>query len=305
MAYEALRFIRPFVKVSSAVAPRLTGNLAFRLFCRPPRIGGLNRTQKRMVESAQVKLSAATTERLAFPGGDIQTYRFKTTETTSRGTILLLHGWTGRAAFMSAFIEPLRAAGFDVTTVDLPGHGESSGRVLHIPLAIAALHAVYHRYGPWHGIVAHSFGGAVAASLVSGAVANFPALPVKRMVLIGTPHSMSEIFTWFGTTLGLTKNGQHWLNDNVKRLAGRGLETFEGRQQLREAAIPTLLLHAPDDKEAAFSGAEVLATAGHHVTLRPMPGLGHRRILYARESIAATVSFLETGESAVSSDLGR
>ncbi len=292
MAYEALKVIRPFVKVSSRLAPRLTGNLAFKAFCTPPRINAADDTQRRLMARAEARMDHAERSRVAYEGGEVQVYRLRTKAATSRGTILLIHGWTGRAAFMSAFVEPLNAAGFDVVALDLPGHGHSSGRILHIPLGIRALHAVHGQFGPWHGVVAHSFGGALATSLVSGAVAPFPALSVERLVLIATPHSMPQLFRWFGDTVGLSGRGQQWFNANVQRLAGRDLDTFEGEALLRQAGIRTLVLHAPDDKEVSFASAEALKAAGDHVTLHPMPGLGHRRILYAPATVQAACAFL-------------
>jgi pimeloyl-ACP methyl ester carboxylesterase len=289
---QALRFIRPFVKVSSLFAPRLTGNFAFRLFCKPPQVKNLDVTQKQLIQSAQERMAQSVTERVVFEGGEIQTYRMEAKASPSRGRVLLLHGWSGRAAFMSSFIETLLEAGYDILSVDLPGHGESAGKELHIPLALTALDAVHERFGPWHGVIAHSFGGAIALAMVAGAMARFPAIPLKRLVLIATPHSMPELFNWFSQTIGLSKTARYWLNDNVKRLSGQEIEKFEGRDQLRKVKIPTLIMHAPDDKEVSYVGAEILATAGEHVTLKPMPRLGHRRILYAKETITAAVTFM-------------
>lgn len=292
MAYEALRVIRPLVKVGSRVAPRLTGNLAFRAFCTPPRAGGISRSQRRLIDRAEARMAEAESRRIAFEGGEIQAYRFKTTAPLRRGAVALIHGWTGRAAFMSAFVEPLDAEGFDVVALDLPGHGRSSGRTLHVPLGIAALQALHWEFGPWHGIVAHSFGGALANVLVAGGVPRFPAIPVERMVLIAVPSSMPEIFAWYGEAIGLSEKGRRQLNANVLRLAGRELSAFEGDAMLREAGTPTLVLHAPDDKEVGFSNAERFAAAGPHVALHPLKGLGHRRILYAPQTVEATRAFL-------------
>ncbi len=292
MAYEALAVIRPFVKVSSRIAPRLTGNLAFKAFCRPPRANGTDDTQRRLMARAEARMDHAERTRVPYEGGEVLAYRFRTQAGPNRGTVLLIHGWTGRAAFMSAFVEPLNGAGFDVVAVDLPGHGHSSGRNLHIPLGIRALHAVHDALGPWHGVIAHSFGGALATSLVSGAVAHFPAIATKRLVLIATPHSMPQLFQWFGRTVGLSRRGQHWFDANVQRLAGRDLSTFEGDALLRQANVPTLVLHAPDDKEVSFASAEILSAAGEHVTLTAMPGLGHRRILYAPATVEAARAFM-------------
>ncbi len=291
MAFEALRVIRPLVKVGSRVAPRLTGNLAFRAFCTPPRAGGISGAQRKLIDRAEARMAEAERRRIAFEGGEIQAYRFKTAA-RRRGVVALIHGWTGRAAFMSAFVEPLNAAGFDVVALDLPGHGHSSGRTLHVPLGIAALQALHWEFGPWTGIVAHSFGGALANVLVAGGVPRFPAIAVERMVLIATPSSMPEIFAWYGEAIGLSKTGRHWLDANVLRLAGRELSEFEGDAMLRAAGTPTLVLHATDDKEVGFANAERLASAGPHVTLTPLKGLGHRRILYAPQTVEATRAFL-------------
>lgn len=290
MAHRALRAIRPLVRVGSRMAPRLTGNLAFRVFCTPPRTD-LDEAQRKLVARAEAELEAAERLRLPFEGGVVQAYRIAA-QAPSRGAVLLLHGWTGRAAFMSAFIEPLTRSGFDVVALDLPAHGRSSGRILHVPMAIAALHALHERLGSWRGIVAHSFGGPIAAALVSGAIPRFKALPVERMVLIAAPSSLPDIFAWFGEAIGLTERGRRALDANVLRIAGRELAEFEGDAMLREAGVPTLLLHAPDDPEVGYRNAERLAAAGPHVALKPLPGLGHRRILYAPETIEAARAFM-------------
>ncbi len=292
MAYEALRVIRPLVKVGSRVAPRLTGNLAFRAFCTPPRVGGISGAQRKLVEKAEARLAGAESRRIRFEGGTIQAYRFATGAAKRRGTVALVHGWTGRAAFMSAFVEPLNTDGFDVVALDLPGHGRSSGRTLHVPLGVAALQALHWEFGPWHGIVAHSFGGALANVLVAGGIPRFPAIDIMRLVLIATPSSMPDIFAWYGEAIGLSESSRRWLDANVLRLAGRELSEFEGDAMLRASGTPTLVLHAPDDKEVAFANAERFAAAGPHVSLKALKGLGHRRILYAPQTVEAARAFL-------------
>jgi pimeloyl-ACP methyl ester carboxylesterase len=293
MSHAALKVIRPFVKIGSLIAPKLTGNAAFRLFCTPPKAGNMDDKQRKLASRAQARMAAAEQTRVPFEGGEVQTYLFRTTGTESRGTILLVHGWTGQAAFMYAFVDPLNKAGFDVLALDLPAHGKSDGRHLHIPLGVAALHAVRERFGPWQGIVAHSFGGAVATSFVAGAVAGFPAVWLHRMVLIATPSSIPALFRWFGDAVGLSERSHGYFNDNVQRLAGRRLDTFEGDALLRSAGVTTLLLHAPDDKEVPFENAQIMHRAGSFMQLQALPGLGHRRILYAPVTVMAVTAFLE------------
>ena len=292
MAYDTLKIIRPLMKIASHIAPRATGNLAFKLFCTPPQANNLTAAQKKLISRAEIRLAEAQRLRVPFKGGWVETYRFQTSHAVSLGTVLLLHGWSSRAAFMSAFIEPLQTAGFDVVAVDLPGHGLSSGRELHVALGVAALHAVEATIGPSQFIIAHSFGGALATSFVAGTIKPFPAVAVKRLVLIAAPNSIPDLFGWFGRSAGLSPRAQHWFNANVVRLTGNNLEAFVAGNLLRQPPIKTLVLHAPDDKEVAYSNAEGIAAAGDHIELHALPGLGHRRIVYAPVTVATTLSFL-------------
>lgn len=302
MAQLGFQVIRQLVRAGSLIAPRLTGNLMFDRFCTPPRAPRLSEGERKASDQAQGRLREARVSDVAylgrgFPGGTIRTFAFASTGTPPRGTVLLLHGWTGRAIFMTAFVAPLTGAGFDVIACDLPGHGDASGRRLHIPLAVAALQALHAQTGPWHGIVGHSFGGAIAPALIGGMVEGQPAIPVNRLVLIAAPHSMPQIFRGFGKAVGLGDRSQHWFDANVKRLAGRELASFESVDILRRTGTPTLVLHAPNDKEVSFASAEALAGAGDHVRLKPLPGLGHRRILYAPATLTATVDFMSAQDN--------
>jgi pimeloyl-ACP methyl ester carboxylesterase len=292
MSTQALAVIRPFVKLGSRFAPRLTGNAAFRVFCRPPQPKGIDDAQRALTERAEARLATAVAERVSFDGGEVQTYRFVSEAADRRGTVLLIHGWTGRAAFMLGFVEPLLKSGFDVLAVDLPAHGRSAGRELHVPLAVRALRSVCQKAGPIEAVIAHSFGGAVALGLVSGSVKGMPAVPVKKLVFISVPHSMAGIFRGFGNFIGLGERAQFHLEENVPRLFGKRLDEIEGRDMLERLGLPTLVMHAPDDKEVAFASAEAFAAAGDHVILQPMPGLGHRRILYAPSTIKSALAFI-------------
>jgi fermentation-respiration switch protein FrsA (DUF1100 family) len=80
----------------------------------------------------------------------------------------------------------------------------------------------------------------------------------------------------------------------VQVIAGRSMESFSGREFLAQARIPSLIIHAPDDKEIPFSDAEELAAAGEHVRLMSTKGHGHRRILLAKDVHNAVADFLES-----------
>lgn len=267
-------------------SPKAQADRLFELFCTPEPL--TEAAQKGMARVAE-RLSAAEPLRIPFQGGELQAYRFAG---NGRGTVVLLHGWTGQAAVMTFFVEALVSEGFDVVALDFPGHGQSDGERLHVALGVAALHALHSVTGPWHGVVAHSFGGAVAFAGLSGLVGDLPPLHYGRLVLIAAPCSMPRVFDTFARRHDLSPEATGHLKDHVKRLTGHSVEAFMGDAILKAHPLPTLVLHAPEDQEVLFLSAESFAAAGDHVTLHPLPGLGHRRILYARETVQATAAFL-------------
>lgn len=307
----SLKALQLAVRAGNVLAPALTARKTFKLFCTPPRARTLSQKELALTQRAEQRLASARAMDVAYRQGPYfdeagidmtrnapkdEALHYYVFEPQSVGaetkTVVLLHGWTGKSAFMLGFVGPLLAQNYRVLAVDLPAHGASSARQLHLPKAVNALEELHQHTGPWHGIIAHSFGGAVACVLASGFIPSIGKVPLKRLVLIATPHSMQWIFHGFGQAIGLSRRSQELFDSLVTPLAGRPLAEFEGVDMLREADVPTLLLHAPDDKEVPFSGAELMAETSNVVALQPMSGLGHRRILYAAKTIRAATGFI-------------
>ncbi|WP_284177734.1 alpha/beta fold hydrolase [Rhabdaerophilum sp. SD176] len=295
MAYPALKVIRPVIRLSSALSPRMTGRLAFRLFCTPIGHARVDPGSP-AIRKALTLFERAETRIVGHCRGYVRSFTFEP-DGDARGTVLLIHGWTGQAIFMGGFVEPLLAEGFRVLALDLPAHGGSGGRQLNVPLAVEAVSAVVRDHLPLAGIVSHSFGGAIAMAAVAGGVENFPALPCERLVTVAAPDAMQDYGEAFSRAVGLTQKGHHAFENRVLELAGRPMASFSGRAYLAGTQIPTLVIHAPDDREIPFSDAEKLASAGPQVQLLPVPGFGHRRILMAPSVQRAAARFLASGEA--------
>ena len=290
MAQAALKVIRPFVRMSSLISPRLTGRLAFRLFCTPVGHAKVN-GKSAAIRKAQALFETGEIARVTYGCGYVRTVRFSPPG-ASRGTVLLLHGWTGQGLFMAGFVEPLRAAGFSVLVMDMPAHGGSSGRMLTFPLAIQAITAAIRGDQPLAGIIAHSFGGSVALAAIGGGLDAFPPVLARRVVSIAAPSTMQVYGRHFANALGLTARGHRAFEDQVQVIAGKSMESFSGRDFLAKSKIPALIIHAADDKEIPVSDAHELAGAGAHVHLMTVEGLGHRRILASRDVHRAAADFI-------------
>jgi pimeloyl-ACP methyl ester carboxylesterase len=294
MASFGFMVIRGLFAVAEHASPALTGRAAFELFSRVPRAGQRSAKELAALEKAEPIMREGRVHRLKIEGGGwIAAYDFAP-EHGRKGapTVLVLHGWRSRAAHMSGYIKGLAQSGFRVIVIDLPGHGESSGRRLNMANAVASVHAVEEWFGPFAAIVGHSFGGAVAANAVVGSINGIPPVAAGRLVTVAAPSSMPAIFREFGQFLNLGTRAQTALAARVLKITGRPLEEFVVANQLAEHPLPALVIHAPDDKEVPASEAESMAKAGPHVRLHWAPGLGHRRILADCDVTRRIIDFL-------------
>jgi alpha-beta hydrolase superfamily lysophospholipase len=254
--------------------------MAFRIFCTPELSHHRTSDHHILTERARFHLRNARWERVATPAGEICTYVFEPDE-APRGTVLLVHGWTSEAAFMTAFTEPLRRSGLRVIAFDFPAHGHSPGRRTNLADCARAMLAIADHYGPVDAAVAHSFGGFVSLLVAEGGPPLPRAHPLKRLVLLSCPNRLSDVAGIFGRQLGLDKAAQRAYEHHLERVGHRPVATFSSAELLRNAAVPALIVHGCDDREVPFRDAKEIAAACPTAHLMPFDGFGHRTILYA------------------------
>lgn len=290
-----LVLIRALVGTGSRIAPKLTGRMAFKLFCTTFPPAKKSAKHQTVLSDAKRQFDSAKRHTISYSGGIVAAFEFLPDSSITSGepnTIWLVHGWQSHSLYMRHFIEPFLKGGFRVISIDLPGHGQSSGRTFHLPLAVAALNAVIAKLGEFNYIVSHSLGGAVVATTLAGTLPEQPAHKVDKLVLISSPNSMPEIFNNFATMIGLGHKATTELHAMVSRLTGKKTEDFSTGIQLQSSSAQILLLHAPDDKEVRYSEAEAVLHFNPTATLKPMQGLGHRRIIASNEVVQTAVDFI-------------
>ncbi len=285
--------------IASRIAPKLTGRAAFRLFCTTFEPGKNSPQRKAILQSAQSLFSTATQHDVPYSSGTVAAFEFKPTnkpnnmsDDAQTKTVWVVHGWQSHSLFMNKFVSPLLEQGFRVICIDLPGHGESSGRTFHLPMAVPSLHAVREKLGDFDVILSHSLGGAVVAATLAGTLPDYPAIPVSKLVMISPPDSMTKIFNDFSTMVGLNQKANDELHAMVTRLTGLVTDDFDTSSQLQTVTTECLLMHAPDDKEVPYSESEAIARSNVAAVLRPMDGLGHRRIIASDDVVKEAVSFI-------------
>jgi pimeloyl-ACP methyl ester carboxylesterase len=267
-----LASIRLFFSVLGRLSPTLAGRLAARLFARPTRHERPARERELIARGTRVPL----------PGG------LHATAWGAGPSVLLVHGWEGRGAQLGAFVDPLVAAGYRAVALDGPAHGDSPGRSTTGPEFASALVATHDVVGPLAAVVGHSFGGFASLLAVSRG------LPTGRIVTIGTPASVPEVLRDFRRLIRLPERA---LPSMIRALEARvhaPMASFEVEAFAPNIQVPVLVVHDTDDREVPYADGPRLA----HVLgarLLTTNGLGHRRILFASDVVAAIVEFIEEG----------
>lgn len=208
------------------------------------------------------------------------------TEWGAGPTVLLLHGWGGRAQQLQAFVDPLVAAGRRVVTFDFPAHGDSHGDRTNIIECSAAAIRIAGAFGPLEGVISHSFGGPVTAfawsrGLRAGRVAMIaPPLSIRDLSLpiadwIGLPRHVAELmFTRFGD-----RHGVRWEDLQMDRLIG-GLDA------------PLLVVHDEADEVVPWSHGAAIARAARQGRLHTTAGLGHKQVLSEPSVVQEVTAFV-------------
>jgi hypothetical protein len=259
------------------VAPGLAGQAALELWRRPGRPAEVRPDEQPVMAAA----------RLATTGGEgrrVVTYAWG----DGARPVLLVHGWAARSSRFADLVSALLADGWSPVAYDAWGHGGSRGparTVLDHQVVIASLS---ERYGPFEGVVAHSFGVPVILYAARHGLA------ADRLVAISGVGDFGSLVDTFCLRLGA--------GPNVNRELRRAIERrwFDGDSGIWErfSAHPApgrdlLVVHDTGDRVVDRAQADlVMAAYGPRATLLETSGLGHARILRDPGVVAATVGFL-------------
>lgn len=263
---------RMFFAVLGRLSPALAGRLAAKLFARP----------RRHPRPARETELIARGSRVALPDG------LHATAWGAGPTVLLVHGWEGRGAQLGAFVDPLVAAGYRAVALDGPAHGDSAGVTTTGPEFARAIVATRDVVGPLAAIVGHSFGGFTSLLAVSRG------LPAARIVTIGTPASVPEVLRDFLRLIRLPDRALPSMIAALEVRVGAPMASFEVEAFAPNVHVPVLVVHDTDDREVSYADGPRLAEV-FGARLLTTNGLGHRRILFAPEVVAAVVEFIEEG----------
>ncbi|MDQ0893974.1 alpha/beta hydrolase family protein [Agromyces ramosus] len=275
------------IRAADRVSPELAGRLAMPLFRQVLPKLPLRREDRAVHEGAERGT-------LRVRGRDVVTYSW------GRGpdTVLLVHGWRGRASQFGPIVRELRAEGFRVVSFDAPANGESAGRHTDIRDYLAAIDALQARHGRFHLIVGHSFGSLAALTAVregtaTGGVTAIAGMADARYLVDGFAAKVAlSAATADVLAREFTRRVLPGVSDPYRR--------FDAIAAPLPAAVPLLVVHDRADREvAAAEGLRLHAAHGERSRLVLTSGAGHSRILGADVTLDAVTAFATGGLPAV------
>ncbi len=292
----ALKVIRPVFSLGSKLAPRVTSKAAFQLFCLTPSRKPAGSKAHQVHAEGRKRLAGAQAMPFQVGRKSVMAYRFDGGGKAPRRRFLVVHGWGSAAAYISALAQGLAADGDEVVVLDFPGHGLSSGRYLHMRLAVDVILEAERRFGQFDGAVGHSFGGASLMLAAGGIMDGVDRLATPRLAVIGAPSRIEWLFDAFSRVTGLDDRAKLAMIRLAENVAGASLSNFDTVAVAHKIDTPLLVVHAKDDKEVDAAHAERFLPLDN-ATVHWANGLGHRRIISDPGVIQTIRSFLRAEQA--------
>jgi pimeloyl-ACP methyl ester carboxylesterase len=277
---------RRTVSAASALSPRLAGRAALAAFFA---------TGGRMAVRPDDEETHLRARRGTIRVRDLElaTYRWG----ASDETVLLMHGWRGRASQFAPLVRELVSEGLHVVAFDAPAHGASPGRSTDIRDWVAAAERLQSTYGRFRTIVGHSLGGLAALTAARQGVTT---ASVATISSAGTP---AAFLAEFSAALRLESRTRARFEDDFRRRLGEDAVSMVRRYDAAENPLPagTELLVAHDDTDRQLSPEWSLALHEAHrprARLVRTSGFGHVRILASDSVLDAVTAFAKGGLAA-------
>ena len=273
------------VRLAAAVSPRWGAAVAMPLFAYVAR-------PRPVHADDEPTMSRARRRTVRIPGVgrrgvDVETYEWG----AGSRTVVLAHGWNGRASQFAVLVRELVASGFRVVAFDAPAHGSSGGRRTYLVDWLDVFAGLQERHGVFEGMVGHSFGGLATLVGVAGGTVS------ERVVTIAAPADADLLLSQFQAMLRYSDGVSARMRERfVERYFPGESDPFAWLSSVRRplrAGMPLLVAHDDGDRVVPFAEAGRIVAANPGARMLPTTGLGHNRILASDVVLDAVLAHLE------------
>ena len=242
------------------IAPRYVGRKGFYLFCTP-RSAPLKDHQRRFLDSAEKTI-------FENEGIPIQVYRWG----NGPRRVLFLHGWQSHSFRWKNYIEALSRDEFTVYAFDAPGHGQSGGTYLNLPIYSRAIETFLKTVPPFHAVVGHSLGSFAILYTLFRLKNN---LSLQQLIITASPGEVSEFVEFYQHILGLSSRTVDSIRQSFINEIDHLPEYFSAKKFAENIDVPGLIIHDEQDDETPYSHALGIHHVWKNSTFISTSGLGH------------------------------
>lgn len=252
----------------------LAAEKAFKLFCTP--------RKGKVLPHQENYLNDAKSEVLYLSENRLQTYQWQ----GEKETVLLMHGWESNVFRWRNLIGFLQEEGYHIIAFDAPGHGNSSGKILNVPLYAQCIQLLVERYTPKY-LIGHSMGG--MTTLYHQYL--HPSSFVEKIVTLGSPSDLSDIMEHYQNLLQFNTKVLEGLDNFFFKKYNFRIPDFSTAKFVQKNSKKGLLVHDEEDTIAPFRASEKVHSHWKNSTLIRTRGLGHS--LHQEEINRKIVEFLK------------
>lgn len=207
--------------------------------------------------------------------------------------VLLIHGWEGHTGRMTPLVEPLLNAGYRVFALDAPGHGLSPDAKTHLLDVGQAIRATMEQHGPFHGVIAHSFGAAATTIML----ADEPRLMPEKLVLLSPMRDLQQHFDIFARIGRLSPAMRERVHELAAGRVGRCFEQVSTVEAVRSLKQQGLVIHDRHDTLIPYETGLSVASNWHGAEFMTTEKLGHRLALEDAEVWGRIINHLTVEQS--------
>ena len=212
---------------------------------------------------------------------------FESKAEQSRGKVLFIHGWSGRASQGFKLAEAINDAGYDFFGVEAPGHGDLPDKKSHMIEFIEALRKAQEHFGPFSMAIGHSLGGmAIFNARTSGFVAD-------KVVTIGSPANIRNVVGDFCEKVKANTKVRDGIIHYLEKRYALTVEDYSTDTLARDQNPPGLIIHDEQDLDVPARNGRELKDDWQNAELIITHGLGHRKVLMDDKIIERILSALE------------
>ena len=232
----------------------------------------------------QEYFNAAIIKTISYKNNKVKVYEWG----ESTKSVLLVHGWAGRATQVAHLVAPLMAAGYKVYSFDAPAHGGSNGRHTHFLEFSEIILLLNKQFPDIESIIGHSMGGSACIHAIT------QGFNPRKCITIGAPASVDWVVNSYCKQINVSDKVQKIIKNHLESKFAKPFEDLSLRTMVKKITTPGLILHCEDDVDAPVASAYDIHENWNNSTLVVTQNLGHRRILKNKEVAQTIIDFLKS-----------